>query len=105
AEAQKTSAAAEGWALKGNVAGFAPMSCYKRVSDGGVLQWIFSDGLASVSLFLEPFDRQRHLQEGVFASGATHTLVKRLQDWWVTAVGEVPVHTLRAFADNLERRR
>jgi hypothetical protein len=49
------------------VAGFKPMSCYKRPAEG-VLQWIFSDGLASVSLFVEPFDRQRHQQEGVFAA-------------------------------------
>jgi sigma-E factor negative regulatory protein RseB len=105
AEAQKTNAAAEGWGLKAGVAGFSPMSCWRRISDGGVLQWIFSDGLASVSLFIEPFDRQRHQQEGAFSAGATHTFVRRLQDWWVTAVGEVPVQTLRAFAENLERRK
>ena len=103
-DAEKTTAAAEGWNLKGPVAGFRPMSCYKRPAEG-VLQWIFSDGLASVSLFLEQYDPKRHAQEGAFASGATHTVVRRLQDWWLTAVGEVPVATLKAFADNLERRR
>ena len=70
-----------------------------------VVQWIFSDGLASVSLFVEEYDGKRHQQEGVFASGATHTLTRRVQDWWVTAVGEVPSQTLKAFAVNLERRR
>jgi sigma-E factor negative regulatory protein RseB len=80
------------------------MSCYKRPAEG-VLQWIFSDGLASVSLFVEEYDRQRHQQEGVFASGATHTLTRRLQDWWVTAVGEVPAQTLKAFSLSLERRK
>jgi sigma-E factor negative regulatory protein RseB len=80
------------------------MSCYKRPSDG-ILQWIFSDGLASVSLFVEPYDRQRHQQEGVFASGSTHTLTRHVQDWWVTAVGEVPPQTLRAFSLSLERRK
>ena len=104
AEAVKTTAAAEGWALRSAVAGFKPMSCYKRPTEG-VLQWIFSDGLASVSLFVEEYDGKRHQQEGVFASGATHTLARRLQDWWVTAVGEVPPQTLKAFAANLERRR
>lgn len=103
-EAQKTTAAAEGWALRAPVAGFKPLSCYKRSAEG-VLQWIFSDGLASVSLFVEAFDRQRHQQEGVFASGATHTLTHRVQDWWLTAVGEVPPQTLKAFALGLERRR
>ncbi len=104
AEAVKTTAAAEGWGLKTDVAGFKPMSCYKRPPDG-VLQWIFSDGLASVSLFVESYDSKRHAQEGVFASGATHTFTRRLQDWWVTAVGEVPAQTLRAFSLNLERRK
>jgi sigma-E factor negative regulatory protein RseB len=102
-DAVKTSAAAEGWALKAPVAGFRPMSCYKRPAEG-VLQWIFSDGLASVSVFVEPYDRDRHVQEGVFASGATHTLTRRLQDWWITAVGEVPPATLRTFSLSLERR-
>jgi sigma-E factor negative regulatory protein RseB len=104
AEAVKTTAAAEGWSLKSPIAGFRPMSCYKRPTEG-VLQWIFSDGLASVSLFVESYDKQRHQQEGVFASGATHTLTRRVQDWWVTAVGEVPAQTLRAFALGLERRK
>jgi sigma-E factor negative regulatory protein RseB len=103
-EAVKTTAAAEGWGLKTPVAGFRPMSCYKRPAEGA-LQWIFSDGLASVSLFVEDYDRQRHVQEGVFSSGATNTLTHRVQDWWVTAVGEVPAQTLRAFALSLERRR
>lgn len=103
-DAVKTTAVAEGWDLKAPVAGFRPMSCYKRPSDG-ILQWIFSDGLASVSLFVEPYDRQRHQQEGVFASGSTHTLTRHVQDWWVTAVGEVPPQTLRAFSLSLERRK
>lgn len=111
ADAVKTSAEAEGWQLRSAVAGFKPISCVKRplagasAPDGGTLQWIFSDGLAAVSLFLEPYDRQRHLQEGLFATGATQTLTRRVQDWWLTAVGEVPPQTLKAFALSLERRK
>ena len=106
ADVVKTTAAAEGWALKTAVAGFKSMSCYKRPASENTMQWIFSDGLASVSLFVEPYDRQRHTQEGLFAAvGATQTLTHRIQDWWVTAVGEVPPQTLKAFALGLERRR
>jgi sigma-E factor negative regulatory protein RseB len=110
AEAVKTNAAAEGWQLKAAVAGFKPVSCYKRPVAGapapeGTLQWIFSDGLAAVSLFVESYDRQRHVQEGLFSSGATQTLTRRVQDWWLTAVGEVPPQTLKAFAQSLERRK
>ena len=110
AEALKTSAAAEGWQLRASVAGFQPITCYKRPvagapASGGTLQWIFSDGLAAVSLFVEAYDRQRHVQEGLFSSGATQTLTRRIQDWWLTAVGEVPPQTLKAFAQSLERRK
>lgn len=112
AEQVRTTPAAEGWALKAQVPGFKSMSCWRRAAAGAaeaVLQWVFSDGLASVSLFVEPYDRQRHGAEGVMAMGATHTLTRRLSDkggeWWLTAVGEVPQATLKAFAQGLERRK
>jgi sigma-E factor negative regulatory protein RseB len=69
-----------------------------------VLQWIFSDGLASVSLFVESYDASATSRKACSASGATNTLTRRVQDWWVTAVGEVPPQTLKAFALSLERR-
>jgi sigma-E factor negative regulatory protein RseB len=107
-DAVKTSAATEGWQLKSPVAGFKPVNCYKRPGAAaalpeGSMQWIFSDGLAAVSLFVESFDGQRHREEGLFASGATHTLTRKIQEWWLTAVGEVPPQTLKAFAQSLER--
>lgn len=108
AETVKTTAEAEGWGLKAPVAGFAPVNCYRRrmgPGSDGAMHWVFSDGMASVSLFVETYDRQRHAQEGLMAAGATQTLNKRVQDWWVTVVGEVPPQTLRAFAQALERRR
>ncbi len=113
-EMVKTSAATEGWALKNPVPGFQPMSCHKRpllgVGSGrsdSAMQWVFSDGLASVSVFVEPLDRRRHMVEGAMALGATHTLTRRLADkngeWWLTVIGEVPRSTLSAFASGLER--
>ena len=112
----KTTPAAEGWTLKSPIAGFSPVSCYKRPVAGtpaqeGAMQWVFSDGLAAVSLFVEIYDPQRHVQEVTAALGATQTLTRRLSlkagdkvsDWWLTAVGEVPAQTLQAFAQSLER--
>jgi sigma-E factor negative regulatory protein RseB len=106
----KTTAEGEGWQLRSPPPGFKPISCYKRPVAGqpaseGALQWVFSDGLAAVSLFIEPYDARRHVQEGLFASGATQTLTRRVQDWWLTVVGEVPAATLRAFAQGIERRK
>ncbi len=113
ADPVKTTAQAQGWVLKSAVAGFKPMGCYKRppVASGSddTMQWIFSDGLASVSLFVEAYDRQRHVHEVLLSIGATQTLARRLSDkggdWWLTAVGEVPPQTLKAFAQSLERRK
>lgn len=106
----KSTADAEGWQLRGAVPGFRPQHVYRRPTTDAatVVQWIFSDGLATVSLFLEPFDAERHPREGTAELGATHTLTRQIagadRPWWVTAVGEVPAQTLRLFADNLQRR-
>ncbi len=112
----KTTASAEGWALKVPVAGFNAMSCYKRpvssvkgvaspATGDGPLQWIFSDGLASVSIFVEPLDRKRHIRESSLSLGATQTMTRQLDAYWITLVGEVPLATLRLFASGLERKK
>ena len=112
----KTTAAAEGWGLKTPVPGFNPMSCYQRpalatdngakgASGDGPLQWIFSDGMASVSIFVEPFDPQRHVRESTLSLGATQTLTRQLDSYWITLVGEVPVSTLQLFVSALERKK
>ncbi|MFZ4479029.1 MAG: MucB/RseB C-terminal domain-containing protein [Rhodoferax sp.] len=108
----KTAAAVEGWVLRTEVPGFKPLSCHRRMiagaagsPQGPTLHWIFSDGLASVSLFIEAFDPQRHAQAGSYAIGATHSLTRRVGNWWLTAVGEVPPQALMAFAQGLERSR
>jgi sigma-E factor negative regulatory protein RseB len=107
-----TTARAEGWNLRQPVAGFVAVSCHRRpVSPSekaqNVLQCLYSDGLASVSLFFEPFDSQRHPAEPQVSSmGATQLLAQRVPpDTWVTVVGEVPLQTLRLFAGQLERAR
>jgi sigma-E factor negative regulatory protein RseB len=105
----KTTASAEGWALKNPVPGFQPMSCHKRprVTPTGdePMQWVFSDGLASVSIFVEPYDAQRHAGESRLSMGATQSLTRRVDAWWLTVIGEVPMATLALFADGLERRK
>lgn len=108
----KTTASAEGWALKVPVAGFKSMSCYKRpvaavngAPAGEPLQWIFSDGLASVSIFVEPLDRQRQYRESTLSMGATQTMTRLLDPYWITVMGEVPMTTLLLFANRLEHKK
>ncbi len=106
---------AEGWTMRERIPGFAQVGCVKRPlnapQDGAndvppkVLQAVYSDGLASVSLFIEPYDPARHGSEGQTSIGATQTLARRDGDWWVTVVGEVPAATLRQFAAALVRKK
>jgi sigma-E factor negative regulatory protein RseB len=114
---QKTTAEAQGWAMQKYVDGFKPLGCYQRAAAGQLqpvqqgkaqhtMQWVFSDGVATLSLFVEAFDARRHIREGATdMGGATHTLTRRIDSWWVTAVGEVPLATLSAFAQALERKK
>jgi sigma-E factor negative regulatory protein RseB len=110
----RTELESEGWQLKVPVAGFRQTSCFKRQLDAGgdaragaadVLQAIFTDGLTYVSLFVEPYQAERH-HPGSANTGATNTWMQPLgSSYWVTAIGDVPMATLKQFAAALERRR
>ena len=67
-----------------------------------MLQAVFSDGLTHVSVFIEPFDVQRHkpIRTNV---GAAQTAMSRLGDWWLTIVGDVPMITIQQFEAGLQR--
>jgi sigma-E factor negative regulatory protein RseB len=69
-----------------------------------VLMAVFSDGLTHVSVFVEPYDAQRHKPLAT-SLGATHTVMTRSGDWWITAMGDVPMATVQLFSSTLERRR
>jgi sigma-E factor negative regulatory protein RseB len=104
---------AEGWMLRDVAPGFRQVSCVRRPIEGlagerdadaePVLQTIYSDGLTYVSIFIEPFNAQRHTRSMLAALGATQTLMRRQGDWWITVVGDVPASTLKMFAKGLER--
>jgi sigma-E factor negative regulatory protein RseB len=105
----RTQLESEGWFIASPLAGFRQVNCVKRPLDGpspgsDVLQAVFSDGLTHVSVFIEPYNPERHLRPMHTAIGATHTLMRRRDDWWVTVMGDVPVPTLKLFMKALERR-
>ncbi|MCK6426342.1 MAG: MucB/RseB C-terminal domain-containing protein [Burkholderiaceae bacterium] len=74
-------------------------------ASAGLLQVTYSDGLTLVSLFVEPFDAAIHQRDGVASWGATVALTRRLDDWWLTVVGDVPLATLQQFSAAMERKR
>lgn len=104
----------EGWSLKSPVKGFRQIRCVKRPLDGvgssaakggEVVQAVYSDGLTHVSMFIEPYNADRHRQAVETSIGATHTLMLKRGEWWITAMGDVPLSTLKQFTKALELRR
>jgi len=65
-----------------------------------VRQLVFSDGLAAISVFIEPGSQSR--TEGSMQQGATSIIGKRQGDYWITLVGEVPSAALRQVANSIE---
>lgn len=64
-------------------------------------QMVYSDGLASVSIFVEPVGGPGEV-EGDATKGPINVVRKKLGDFWLTVVGEVPQTTVRQLADSVE---
>lgn len=98
------------WAIKWMPVGFSQIHAVKRLltdrpSDSSrprreVAHLLYSDGLAGISIFIEPWSAQRsgtpvHL-------GAVNMVGKRHGEFWLTIVGEVPMVAIRQVADSIE---
>lgn len=81
--------------------GFLPL--HQSKLENGTLSQLISDGVSMVSIFYEPLDHNGH--QLAASDGPTHALsrVVPAQDKWVriTAVGEVPPHTLVSLMDQV----
>ncbi|MGL4668479.1 MAG: MucB/RseB C-terminal domain-containing protein [Saezia sp.] len=101
------SAQEQGWQLSEPPQGFEPITCVLRPlhdESQRLLQWVFSDGVATVSIFIEPrAPGDNSKSESLPRNGATHGIVYMLGQWKVTLVGEVPEKTLQEFASALKR--
>ncbi|HVK95896.1 MAG TPA: MucB/RseB C-terminal domain-containing protein [Noviherbaspirillum sp.] len=110
-----------GWSVKSLPPGFKKIREVKRmVSDSSnananatsslqasfaprqreVSQMVFSDGLAAISVFIEPGSQSR--TEGSLQQGALNIVGKRQGDFWLTIMGEVPSAAIRQVANSIE---
>jgi len=68
-----------------------------------LLHMVYSDGLASVSVFVEKYQGDdKHLQ-GASTMGAVNAYGHSLGDYFVTVVGEVPLKTVQAMAQSISK--
>lgn len=88
------------------VLGFSAMTCYQRTeADAPGLaaraHCVFSDGLASVSVFVEPLRADAPFTPTQTLRGATHVVTQALGPYWVSAMGEAPPDTLQRLSKHL----
>ncbi len=97
--------AAEGWRIP-LPPGYRPLAQVVRPMKAGrrVKQMVVSDGLASMSVFIEAYaeNGEQPRQAGLMRKGAVSVYRKRIGDHWLTVLGEVPSETVQDLADRTE---
>jgi sigma-E factor negative regulatory protein RseB len=66
-----------------------------------VTQMVFSDGLSSISIFIEPNDRDEDDEDGLSSRGAVNLYHKVMDKELITVVGEVPPRTVIQVLDSV----
>ena len=93
---------AQGWRLV-PPGGFKALFAVRRPMPGGqALQAVYSDGLATLSVFVEAAAASAP-GESTSQRGAINAYARRVGDSTVTVVGEIPADTARAVAATVER--
>jgi sigma-E factor negative regulatory protein RseB len=101
-DSSKSFAADNAWQLANTPGGFWRESVLKRKIPGTdhlVQQMVYTDGLASLSIFIE---KKTSLSSGGMSSmGAVNAFIRILNDYSVTAIGEVPAITVKQLAESV----
>jgi sigma-E factor negative regulatory protein RseB len=93
--------AADGWVVSQLPPGFRKVDQVRRNVPGKsapVHHIVFSDGLASVSLFIETLGKTSSPKVGYLVQGATNVYASTLDGYQIIVVGEVPEDTVRSIA-------
>lgn len=80
----------------------------KRVLAGqsgtDIFHFVFSDGLASISVFIEPLAEQK-VETSTYSVGAINVYKRAQGEYLLTVLGEVPVGTLKQLGDGIAQKR
>ena len=94
-----------GWILAQQPVGFRKMTELTRSFAGRpakVSHIVYSDGVAAVSVFIEPLSRMRPAAQSLSHQGAVHIYTRMVSDYMVTALGEAPAATVMQIANSLQ---
>ncbi|MBS0551262.1 MAG: MucB/RseB C-terminal domain-containing protein [Proteobacteria bacterium] len=95
-----------GWVLRSPLPGYALMSVMRRPlgrERGEAIHMVYGDGLAAISVFIEPLAGQAASPAvGALSSGAINIYKRIVDRHLVTALGEVPARAVQRLADGIE---
>lgn len=97
------------WLFRADLPGFRRQAAMQRNISGGegadervALHWVFSDGLAALSVFISPLrGTEAAVEDAVQASGAMSVTKRVVDGHLVVVMGDVPPATIRYFADSI----
>jgi sigma-E factor negative regulatory protein RseB len=106
-DAQAAPAKLTGWTLSSELPGFEKVvELKRRMESKPVGQVVYSDGLAAVSVFIEPLEGRRDPpRTGLASLGAIHIYTREVANHMVTVVGEAPAASVQRIANAVEYRR
>lgn len=96
-----------GWSVEKLPPGFRKVTELRRTLAGRphpVSQLIYSDGLASLSVFIEPNGTPKRTTESSSEDGTTTFFARPMGDHLVTVLGEIPLATAEEVAANVGHR-
>jgi sigma-E factor negative regulatory protein RseB len=97
-----------GWTLGTELPGFRKVTEVTRNLGEArpVGQMVYSDGMAAVSVFIEPLaGRAEAVRPGLSSLGAFHIYTREVANHVVTVVGEAPAASVQRMANQVEYRR
>ena len=103
--AAEVNLAEAGWTIRSQPPGFRKVTEMTRTLGGtaGVGHIVLSDGLAAVSVFIEPAAaRAPAPRSGLSRQGAINVFKRPVGDHWVTVVGEAPAESVKFIANSVE---
>jgi sigma-E factor negative regulatory protein RseB len=101
-DSSKSFAADNSWQISAAPRGFWRESVLKRQvpgTDDFVQQMVYTDGLASLSIFIEKQTSETFA--GMSSMGAINAYIRILNNYSVTAIGEVPAITVKHLAESV----
>jgi len=68
-----------------------------------MMHYVFTDGLAAISVFIEPLAGMQEVpRAGTYSTGAINVYKRISGDHALILVGEVPLQTLKQLGDGIE---